>query len=194
VTYAEFQARSHFAAAELLAFANATLVEDAPDGFTARFPLPPMLMVDRIVEISRNGSRGRIVAERDVTPEDWFFRCHFLADPVQPGCLGVDGVWQLIGFFCAWRGGLGTGRALGCGEIAFEGEIRPFDHLMRYDIAIRRCTIFDGNRFTQAIGDATVSIDDVPIYTLKNARVGLFRDHTYDGESAAARARAWQPA
>ena len=113
MTYTEFQERRSFAKRELLAFAHGRLIDDPPAGFEARLPLPPLLMLDRIVELGRDGARGRLVAERDVQLDDWFFQCHFQGDPVQPGCLGVDAVWQLLGFFCAWRGGLGTGRALG---------------------------------------------------------------------------------
>ena len=110
-----------------------------PSGFEVRLPLPPMLMVDRIVDIESHGVRGRMVAERDVRIDDWFFQCHFQDDPVQPGCLGVDAVWQLLGFYCAWSGALGSGRALGCGEIEFSGQIRPRDHVVRYEITVRRC-------------------------------------------------------
>ena len=109
-----------------------------PEAFAAKLPLPPMLMVDRIEEIRRERHKGRIVAERDVRLDDWFFQCHFLGDPVQPGCLGVDGVWQLVGFFCAWAGGMGTGRALGCAEVEFAGQIRPHDAVMRYEIDVVR--------------------------------------------------------
>ncbi len=99
--YSEFLSRDHFEKEELLAFANGTLCEDGPDGFITRLPLPPMLMIDRVIEIESNGNRGRIVGERDVHVDDWFFQCHFRDDPVQPGCLGVDGVWQLMGFYCS---------------------------------------------------------------------------------------------
>ena len=136
--YDEFRGSASFDQQELLAFAHGRLVEDPPEAFEAKLPLPPMLMLDRIVEISRERNRGRIVAERDVRLDDWFFQCHFLGDPVQPGCLGVDGVWQLLGFFCAWAGGLGTGRALGCGEVEFSGQIRPHDTVVRYEIDIVR--------------------------------------------------------
>ena len=136
--YAEFRERSHFSREEVLALAYGRLVKDAPDEFKARFPLPPMLMVDRVTEITRKGARGRIVAEREVRVDDWFFHCHFLGDPVQPGCLGVDAIWQLIGMYCAWNGALGTGRALGCQEVEFFGQIRPHDGLVRYEIDIVR--------------------------------------------------------
>ncbi len=190
MTYAEFQAQTSFAKAELLGFAHGRLIEDAPAGFAARLPLPPLLMVDRIVELRREGARGRLVAERDVHLDDWFFQCHFLGDPVQPGCLGVDAVWQLIGFYCAWRGGLGSGRALGCGEIAFEGQIRPHDQRVRYEVDVRRCTAFPDRGATLAVGDATVLVDGMPIYTLKGVRAGLFRDLAYtDYPSASARGR-----
>jgi 3-hydroxyacyl-[acyl-carrier protein] dehydratase/trans-2-decenoyl-[acyl-carrier protein] isomerase len=127
VKYAEFQERASFSQDELLAFAHGRLIDDAPETFGARLPLPPMLMLDRITDISRRGARGRIVGERDVRLDDWFFQCHFLGDPVQPGCLGVDGVWQLLGFFCAWSGAQGAVRALGSGEVEYSGQIRPHD-------------------------------------------------------------------
>jgi len=178
VTFAEFQARGRFDWAELVAFARGTLVADAPAGFAARLPLPPLLMVDRIVDIGAEGrgARGRIIAERDVHPSDWFFQCHFLGDPVQPGCLGLDAVWQLVGFFCAWRGGLGVGRALGCGEVAFEGQIRPDNRVVRYEVAIRRRSTFADANVTLAIADARVLVDETLIYTIRGARVGLFPD------------------
>jgi 3-hydroxyacyl-[acyl-carrier protein] dehydratase/trans-2-decenoyl-[acyl-carrier protein] isomerase len=179
VKYAEFQARDHFAQDELLAFAHGRAIDDPPAGFGARLPMPPMLMLDRITEIRRDGSRGRVVGERDVRLDDWFFQCHFLGDPVQPGCLGVDGVWQLIGFFCAWAGGLGTGRALGCGEVEFAGQIRPYDSLMRYEIDVVRYSELPASGAAIAIGDATVAIDGEVIYTIKRAKVGIFRDIAY---------------
>ncbi|MGB5572538.1 MAG: bifunctional 3-hydroxydecanoyl-ACP dehydratase/trans-2-decenoyl-ACP isomerase, partial [Thermoanaerobaculia bacterium] len=125
--YEEFLSQSSFSHEEVLALAHGSLFDDGPPELKTGLPLPPMLMVDRIVEVSSKRARGRIVAERDVRFDDWFFQCHFLGDPVQPGCLGVDGVWQLLGFYCAWRGALGSGRALGCGEVEFAGQIRPFN-------------------------------------------------------------------
>jgi 3-hydroxyacyl-[acyl-carrier protein] dehydratase/trans-2-decenoyl-[acyl-carrier protein] isomerase len=180
VTYAEFQQSAAFDREELLAFAHGQLVDDAPAAFAARLPLPPLLMLDRIVAVEGNGARGRIVAERDVRLDDWFFQCHFAGDPVQPGCLGVDAVWQLLGFFCAWRGGLGSGRALGCGEIEFSGQIRPHDRVVRYDVEIRRYAAIPAKGAALAIGDATVSLDGEAIYAIKAAKVGLFRDLAYD--------------
>jgi len=179
MNYEEFRRRSSFDRQELLAFAHGRLVEGAPEAFEAKLPVPPMLMVDRIAEIRRDRNRGRIVAERDVRVDDWFFQCHFLGDPVQPGCLGVDGVWQLIGFFCAWAGGLGTGRALGCGEVEFAGQIRPHDALMRYEIDVVRYSQLPASGSAIAIGDATVAIDGDVIYTIRRAKVGIFRDIAY---------------
>jgi 3-hydroxyacyl-[acyl-carrier protein] dehydratase/trans-2-decenoyl-[acyl-carrier protein] isomerase len=177
--YAEFRERSHFSREEVLALAYGRLVTDAPDDFKARFPLPPMLMVDRVTEITRKGSRGRIVAEREVRVDDWFFHCHFLGDPVQPGCLGVDAIWQLIGMYCAWNGALGTGRALGCQEVEFFGQIRPHDALVRYEINIVRYQELATSGSSVALGDAKVLVDDEEIYEIKRAKVGVFRDIDY---------------
>jgi 3-hydroxyacyl-[acyl-carrier protein] dehydratase/trans-2-decenoyl-[acyl-carrier protein] isomerase len=168
VKYDEFRARDHFEADELLAFAWGRLVEDAPAELTSQLPVPPMLMVDRVTEI-----------RRAVRRDDWFFQCHFTKDPVQPGCLGVDAVWQLLGFFCTWAGGLGSGRALGCGEIEFFGQIRPHDRLVRYEIDVRRYSELKTAGSSIAIGDATVLVDGEPIYTLKSAKSGLFRGISY---------------
>jgi 3-hydroxyacyl-[acyl-carrier protein] dehydratase/trans-2-decenoyl-[acyl-carrier protein] isomerase len=179
VKYSEFRERSSFSHEELLAFAHGTLFDDAPIGFDARLPLPPMLMLDRITQIERSGARGKVVGERDVRIDDWFFQCHFLSDPVQPGCLGVDGVWQLLGFFCAWAGGLGSGRALGCGEVEFAGQIRPHDGCVRTEIDVRRYTELEKAGASMVIGDATLFVDDAPIYTVKRARVGTFQGIAY---------------
>jgi 3-hydroxyacyl-[acyl-carrier protein] dehydratase/trans-2-decenoyl-[acyl-carrier protein] isomerase len=179
LNYEAFRTRSSFDHQELLAFAYGRLVEDAPEAFEAKLPLPPMLMVDRIVEIASERHKGRVVAERDVRLDDWFFQCHFLGDPVQPGCLGVDGVWQLVGFFCAWAGALGTGRALGCSEVEFSGQIRPHDSLVRYEIDIVRYQVLPASGAAVAVGDATVAVDGDVIYSIKRAKVGIFRDIAY---------------
>jgi 3-hydroxyacyl-[acyl-carrier protein] dehydratase/trans-2-decenoyl-[acyl-carrier protein] isomerase len=179
MNYQEFKSRSEFSKEELLAFAYGRLVKDPPENFLARLPTPPMLMVDRVSEISARGNRGRIVAERDVHLDDWFFQCHFQGDPVQPGCLGLDGVWQMLGFYCNWRGGLGSGRALGCGEVEFFGQIRPRDQLIRYEIDVRRYTELPNAGASMVIGDAKLLVDGDEIYQIKAARVGLFRDIDY---------------
>ncbi len=172
--YSEFLSRDHFEKEELLAFANGTLCEDGPGGFITRLPLPPMLMIDRVLEIGSNGNRGHIVGERDVHVDDWFFQCHFRGDPVQPGCLGLDGVWQLLGFYCSWRGGFGSGRALGCGEVEFFGQIRPHDRVIRYEIDVRRYTELPKSGAAMVIGDARLLVDGEEIYTIQKAKVGLF--------------------
>jgi 3-hydroxyacyl-[acyl-carrier protein] dehydratase/trans-2-decenoyl-[acyl-carrier protein] isomerase len=179
VKYREFLGRDHFGLEELLAFGHGTLVEDPPEGFVARLPLPPLLMLDRVTGLSRQGNRGRITGERDVRVDDWFFQCHFLGDPVQPGCLGLDGVWQLIGFYCNWAGGLGAGRALGVDEVEFYGQIRPHDRVVRTEVEIRRYSELPESGSAIAIGDATLSVDGEPIYTVKKAKVGLFRGIAY---------------
>ncbi len=179
VKYDDYRERSQFSAAELLAFSHGRLIEDPPSEFKVRLPVPPMLMVDRIEHISRKGARGRIVAERDVRVDDWFFQCHFLGDPVQPGCLGVDAVWQLIGFYCGWSGALGTGRALGCSEVEFSGQIRPHDKVVRYEIKIVRYQDLPASGSAVAIGDAKVLVDGDAIYEIKRAKVGVFRDIDY---------------
>jgi 3-hydroxyacyl-[acyl-carrier protein] dehydratase/trans-2-decenoyl-[acyl-carrier protein] isomerase len=174
MTYAEFQRRRAFAPDDLLAFAHGWLVTDPPPAFAARLPLPPMLMLDRVVSLACDGGRrGSAVAERQVTPDDWYFGCHFAGDPVQPGCLELDGVWQLLGFWCAWAGGLGAGRALGCGEVEFCGQVLPACRLLRFEIAVRRFTA--RHDAALAIGDATVLADGVRVATVRGARVGTFR-------------------
>jgi 3-hydroxyacyl-[acyl-carrier protein] dehydratase / trans-2-decenoyl-[acyl-carrier protein] isomerase len=179
VTYAEFLNREAFSKEELLACAWGRLVADPPaDGFPA-LPGPPMLMVDRVVEISHRGPQGRIVAEYDVHVDAWFFQCHFRADPVQPGCLGVDAIWQLIGFYAAVRGAKGAGRALGAKEIEFTGQVRPYNTLVRYEIDIRRYTELADTGAAIAIGTGQLIVDGEPIYTVKDAKVGVFKGIRY---------------
>ena len=130
MNYEEFQDQKSFSKEEVLAFAHGNLFDDAPPEFKVQLPAPPMLMIDRILEIRAEGARGRIVAERDVAIDDWFFQCHFRGDPVQPGCLGVDGVWQLLGFYC----GVERRVSAPAGPSAVErssssGQIRPHDRV-----------------------------------------------------------------
>ncbi len=179
ITYEEFRQRSSFDKGELLAFAHGTLIEDEPDGFASRLPTPPLLMIDRILEIRRENHRGTIIAERDVALDDWFFQCHFKGDPVQPGCLGLDGVWQLLGYYCAWSGAIGAGRALGCDGIRFEGQIRPRDRVVRYQVDIRRFAQLPDSGAAIVIGDAGLLVDGEQIYTIEGAKVGVFRDIGY---------------
>ena len=174
----EFLARDHFTQAELLGLSQGNLVEDAPKEFI-RLPSPPMLMLDRVVELQRAGARGRIVGERDVRLDDWFFHCHFRGDPVQPGCLGVDAVWQLVGLYCAAAGAPGSGRALGCKEVEFAGQIRPHDRLVRYEVDIRRFSLLRDSGSAVAVGSARVLVDGELIYTIKDAKVGMFLGIAY---------------
>lgn len=177
--YAEFLERTSFNKQELIAHANGLLVEDAPAAEFGRLPAPPFLMFDRITELTRKGSTGTIVAEQDVQLDAWYFQCHFKGDPVQPGCLGLDAVWQLVGFYCFANGGQGSGRALGCESVEFLGQIRPYDKLVRYEVTIRRLSILKGKGAAIAVGDARVLVDGVPIYNIKGARVGSFTGINY---------------
>jgi 3-hydroxyacyl-[acyl-carrier protein] dehydratase/trans-2-decenoyl-[acyl-carrier protein] isomerase len=179
VKYEEFLQRTRFSKEELLGSAWGTLVDDPPATGMPTLPAPPMLMVDRIVEIVHKGPQGRIVAEYDVPVDAWFFQCHFRSDPVQPGCLGVDAIWQLIGFYGAVRGAKGAGRALGAKEIEFVGQIRPYNKVVRYEIDIRRYAELAETGAAIAIGTGHVMVDGEAIYTVKDAKVGIFRDIRY---------------
>jgi len=142
----------------------------------AQLPLPPLLMFDRIVHIDDDGGRygkGHIVAELDINPELWFFKCHFAGDPVMPGCLGLDALWQLIGFYLAWTGGLGRGRALGGSLTEFKGEVTPGAAQVTYRIDIKR-VIRRG--VVLGVADAVVEVDGRAIYSATDLRVGLFRE------------------
>lgn len=176
--YVEFLERRTFSKEDLLGLSQGNLVDDAPAEFV-RLPAPPMLMIDRVVELVRDGSRGRIVGEQDIHLTDWFFHCHFRGDPVQPGCLGVDAVWQLIGLYCAAAGAPGSGRALGCKEVEFAGQIRPYNRVVRYEVDIRRFSMLKESGASVAIGSARVFVDDEHIYTVKDAKVGTFLGIAY---------------
>lgn len=141
----------------------------------ARLPAPPMLMFDRITQIAETGGaygRGEIHAELDITPRLWFFDCHFAGDPVMPGCLGLDAMWQLSGFFLPWLGEPGRGRALGVGQVKFTGQVLPSAKRLRYEIDIRR--VMRG-RLAMVIADGKTLVDDRLIYTASDMRVGLFQ-------------------
>ncbi len=139
----------------------------------ARLPVGNMLMFDRITEINENGGkygRGQIRAELDIRPDLWFFSCHFTEDPVMPGCLGLDALWQLVGFYLGWRGYPGKGRALGAGEVKFTGEILPTVSKVQYDLSISRII---RRNLVMGIADGTVSADGETIYTSSSLKVGL---------------------
>lgn len=141
---------------------------------TARLPKDNMLMVDRIIEISDEGgsyNKGRLVAELDVRPDLWFFDCHFQDDPVMPGCLGLDALWQLCGFFMAWSGCQGKGRALGAGSVKFTGQILPTSNKVTYELSVKRLI---SRKLSMLIADGTVSVDGRVIYTAKDLKVGMF--------------------
>ena len=133
-----------------------------------------MLMFDRIVSITSDGGKhgkGQIIAELDVRPDLWFFDCHFKGDPVMPGCLGLDAMWQLIGFFLGWSGGPGRGRALGAGEIKFTGEVLPTAKLVTYRIDLNRLVM---RKLVMGVADATLEVDGKEIYTATDLKVGLY--------------------
>lgn len=140
----------------------------------AQLPVPNMLMMDRIVNISEEDGafkKGEIVAELDIRPDLWFFGCHFPGDPVMPGCLGLDAMWQLVGFFLAWLGNPGRGRALGVGEVKFSGQVLPTATKVTYRIDIKRLIT---RRLVMGIADGGMAVDGREIYVAKDLRVGLF--------------------
>jgi 3-hydroxyacyl-[acyl-carrier protein] dehydratase/trans-2-decenoyl-[acyl-carrier protein] isomerase len=179
MTYQEFKSRNAFSHEELVAVAYGRLVDDLPEGADARLPAPPFLMVDRVLSFQAAGPHGSIVAEQDIRFDAWYFQCHMPGDPVQPGCLCVDSVWQLLGLYCVWRGALGTGRALGCGEVAFNGQVRPFNRCVRYEIDVKRYSNLKDSGTSIAIGDAQVFVDDEAIASIQAARVGVFKGIAY---------------
>jgi 3-hydroxyacyl-[acyl-carrier protein] dehydratase / trans-2-decenoyl-[acyl-carrier protein] isomerase len=140
----------------------------------AKLPIGQMLMLDRIVEINSDGGdhgRGQLIAELDINPDLWFFECHFPGDPVMPGCLGLDALWQLLGFYLGWCGHPGKGRALGAGEVKFTGEVLPSSKKVVYELSISRMI---NRKLVMGIADGKVTVDGNTIYTTKALKVGLF--------------------
>jgi 3-hydroxyacyl-[acyl-carrier protein] dehydratase / trans-2-decenoyl-[acyl-carrier protein] isomerase len=164
--------RSHYTREELIEHGHGRIFGQD----FARLPLPPMLMFDRITSITADGGEGglgHIDAELDINPDLWFFQCHFETDPVMPGCLGLDAMWQLVGFHLGWQGNKGKGRALGVGEVKFTGMVLPDAKLVSYHVEMKRVIT---RRLVLGIADGTMLVDGKPIYEAKGLRVGLFED------------------
>lgn len=165
-----FKKKPSYGYAELISFAHSEF-EGQGD---CRLPLPPMLMIDRVTNISAEGGtygHGVVEAELDIRPNLWFFACHFERDPVMPGCLGLDALWQSLGFFLGWSGAPGIGRALGSGEIKFAGQVLPTTKLVKYVVDIRRVI---NHKIVLGIGDGKMYADNQLIYNAKGLKVGLF--------------------
>ncbi len=165
-----FQEKNSFSFSELIECGKGKIFGPG----NAKLPLPPMLMFDRITHIANEGGahgKGEIVAELDVKPDLWFFECHFEGDPVMPGCLGLDAMWQLLGFYLGWTGAPGSGRALGLGELKFSGQVLPETKLVKYVLDIKRVI---NRSLVLGIADGKVIADDKVIYEASDLRVGLF--------------------
>lgn len=157
----------------------------------AQLPAPPMLMMDRIAEISGAGTgkhgKGFMRAELDIDPAQWFFLCHFFGDPVMPGCLGLDAMWQLVGFFLGWSGAPGRGRALGVGEVKFRGQVRPTVKKVTYKIDVKRVIL---RRLILGVADGVLEADGQVIYTASDLKVGLFSAESLQGVALGSAAEA----
>lgn len=163
--------QSSFTKEELVACGHGTLFGPG----NAQLPTDKMLMLDRITHISSQGGtfgKGEIIAELDIHPQLWFFECHFPGDPVMPGCLGLDAMWQLVGFFLGWRGNPGRGRALGAGEIKFTGQVLPTAEKVTYHLHVKRVV---ERKLVMGIADGAVICDGKEIYAAQDLRVGLFQ-------------------
>ncbi len=162
--------KSSFTYEELIQCGNGELFGEG----NARLPIPPMLMMDRVIKIDAEGGefgKGLMIAELDIKPDLWFFDCHFPTDPVMPGCLGLDAMWQLIGFYLGWLGNPGRGRALGAGEVKFFGQVLPTAKKVTYRIEISRLI---QRKLVMGVGNATMEVDGKEIYSATDLKVGLF--------------------
>mgnify|MGYP006139976703 FL=1 len=163
--------QNSFSYEQLISCANSNLFGKG----NAQLPSPPMLMFDRITNIDETGGlfqKGEIVAELDIKPDLWFFECHFKGDPVMPGCLGLDAMWQLVGFYLGWLGQPGKGRALGVGEVKFTGQVLDTIKKVTYHISLKRLIL---RKLVLGIADGILKADGEPIYEAKNLKVGLFQ-------------------
>ena len=143
----------------------------------AQLPSPPMLMFDRITNINETGGlfkKGEIIAELDIRPDLWFFDCHFKGDPVMPGCLGLDAMWQLVGFYLGWLEQQGKGRALGVGEVKFTGQVLDTIKKVTYHISLKRLIL---RKLILGVADGILKADGEPIYEAKDMKVGLFQSN-----------------
>lgn len=168
----DFKSRTSFSYGELIECAKGHLFGPG----NAQLPMPPMLMFDRITKISESGGaydKGEVEAEFDVKPDLWFFGCHFVGDPVMPGCLGLDALWQLLGFTLGWLGGPGSGRALSVGEVKFSGQVLPSAKLVKYKLDIKRVIM---RKLVMGIADGYVDCDGATVFEAKDIRVGLFQN------------------
>lgn len=166
----DFKQQNSYSNEELLACGRGEMFGDG----NAQLPQPPMLMFDRITSIKSEGGeydKGQIIAELDIKPDLWFFDCHFNNDPVMPGCLGLDAMWQLVGFFLGWMGAPGRGRALGSGQVKFTGQVTPDKKKVTYTINMKRLVL---RKLVMGVADGSMQVDGREIYIAKDLRVGLF--------------------
>lgn len=160
-------------------YSKADLILSSQGGYfgpgNAQLPAPPMLMMDRITSLSLDGGefgKGQVVAELDIGPDLWFFACHFPGDPVMPGCLGLDAMWQVLGYWLGWSGSPGKGRAIGVGEVRFRGDVTPKTRLVRYEVDVRQAR---RGQLALGVANGRMYADDVCVYAANDLRVGMIR-------------------